>query len=535
MPIISYRANLTAAEFPFIFENSGQTIIVSGVDQAGIVPAGQEARDLVVPQILYCHNVVPIKAGIRSCGFRLRIGALPEGGGGKAGHLFSFNDGHSLTPFMFPRVEFDWFKPVGASEPYTWTLQETKASTFGNRKYTANVNGVQYLCAGHDAGSIDYDDIRPLYKYNAGVGTFDAVVLTGAPALSTLHGLLGSFGYLILWDSAQIYWSSTIDPTDFTPSLITGAGNGGIQELHGEIVTCVPTRTGFIIFGQDNAVCAIYTGNLRYPFSFRAIKGCGGITRTSNQPVNPQYLNLTTTASIAAATFALTTAGLQQIEGDAAENVLTSASEFIFGEHFEDYDEDADLFTRTDGIMPKAIAAVANRFLILSYGVPGQEFFSYALIYDSDYKRWGKVKIDHVSVYEWITPGVSTSGDEAANSIAFVGIDASVRTVNTNVYDSGSGPGIAFLGKYQLQRGDFCRMQAIEVQNVVQGAAFDVAVYTSLNGRTLQPPVTPMLFENSFQFRGYNLDTAGINHTVRFAGRFNLNTLVFDFIQAGFR
>lgn len=74
-----------------------------------------------------------------------------------------------------------------------------------------------------------------------------------------------------------IAWSSLIDPTDFTPSLVTGAGGGAVQGAKGDIVCCVSHTIGLVIYTNQNAVAAPTSGNARYPFNFRELVASGGI------------------------------------------------------------------------------------------------------------------------------------------------------------------------------------------------------------------------------------------------------------------
>jgi hypothetical protein len=70
---------------------------------------------------------------------------------------------------------------------------------------------------------------------------------------------------LLAWNETTLYWSSTTDPTDFTPSLATGAGSGGVQNIKGAITIAAPISTGLIVYSNQNAVAAVYSGNARFP------------------------------------------------------------------------------------------------------------------------------------------------------------------------------------------------------------------------------------------------------------------------------
>jgi hypothetical protein len=82
-----------------------------------------------------------------------------------------------------------------------------------------------------------------------------AVTLTGLVAADIL-GVVGVSGYLIAWTKSVIAWSSLLSPTDFTPSLATGAGGGSVQGARGDIVVCLAHTVGFVVYTNQNAVAA---------------------------------------------------------------------------------------------------------------------------------------------------------------------------------------------------------------------------------------------------------------------------------------
>lgn len=82
---------------------------------------------------------------------------------------------------------------------------------------------------------------------------------------------------LAFGDGNSVAWSSVLDPTDFIPSLITGAGAGQIEGAQGETIAAIAIQGGIIFLNATNATSALYQSNGRYPFMFNTIVGCGDL------------------------------------------------------------------------------------------------------------------------------------------------------------------------------------------------------------------------------------------------------------------
>ena len=77
---ITYRANLSAKAFPFISDNWGRTVITAGPDNTfnrQVSSAEDLDRDAGIPQIYYCHNVMPFAQGFQSVSY---LDVIPAGG-----------------------------------------------------------------------------------------------------------------------------------------------------------------------------------------------------------------------------------------------------------------------------------------------------------------------------------------------------------------------------------------------------------------------------------------------------------------------
>jgi hypothetical protein len=95
-------------------------------------------------------------------------------------------------------------------------------------------------------------------------------------AANDILGIVSSYNYLILYTATTVLWSSTTTPTDFSESLVSGAGNEIPGNLKGDITFCKEHLAGFFIYTAKNVVFAVYTGNSRYPWKFREVGGSSG-------------------------------------------------------------------------------------------------------------------------------------------------------------------------------------------------------------------------------------------------------------------
>ena len=121
-----------------------------------------------------------------------------------------------------------------------------------------------------------------------------------------LRGMISFGNYVILFTDDEIRWC---DPNDFTEFTVGGASLAGvskISELRGRIVTCVPDKTGFIIYGTENMIHAAFSGDSSNPWIFSEIINSSGLQEIDHKPVVTHtaenqnfHVALTTTAGLA--------------------------------------------------------------------------------------------------------------------------------------------------------------------------------------------------------------------------------------------
>lgn len=514
MAQISYRGNLSAKSFPLLSTNMGQSVIVGGPDQLGLSPNVQGVDDIHtdrgIPQIYYGHNVMPTEEGIQSVGFTRST----------LSSSFGFKNIYTLRDTVGNRVLFShksdgssWVLPVGA---ITWIQTTLILSTANSTTTVATINGQTYI----------YFSNIGCYIYDVGSNTLIPIVFTGLVA-TTILGIVAASGYMIAYTMDSIAWSSTVprvlptDPFDFVPSLVTGAGGGKIEAANSNITICKAHYLGVIIFTEDNAVAAIYSGNATYPFNFREIVGAGGLK-------DPAFI---ASEGILGAYYSFTNSGLQLVNLSAAQTVYPLFTDFLSGKVFEDFDTDALAFVTQilTSPMKKAVSVITDRYLVLSYGVTA---LTHALIYDFQYRRVGKVKINHVACFD-LKYGNPEFFDVARQSFAFLQADGSIQIIN---FDTGSAnrSGVIILGKYQYVRSRLLTLDEVSIENITSSHTFNLYNLVSLDGKNSVRYDTYQA-DSTAGHRVYNSRKTGINHSLLGVGTFNLVSIELKFHVGGNR
>lgn len=492
------RLNLAAAAFPFLSEFSGRGIIVKQSDQNYIPTVTSKEdldKDVGVPALYYCHNVISTGQGYQAVNYVPAIPALPISN--FLGIIAVIDDaGHKLY--------LGW---DGNGKIY-----KAASPGFNNWVYVQTIPEF----ATHEITSCVISGKTYIYVANIGCYVFDFIttntlvvqVLTGITATAVL-GIFACQGYMLVYSTNSVLWSSLIDPTDFVPSLATGAGGGAVQNIRGDIVCCIAHTIGFVIYTNQNAVAAVNSGNTRYPFNFRELVASGGLFSK----------DLVTYDSNTGSHYSYTTSGLQLISLQQAQTTIPELTDFIAGSVFEDYDETVDEFivTHLTSPMKKKLTLIADRYLVISYGIVS---LTHALIYDTILKRWSKLRLDHIHCFEFALLQAETSVESPRRSMAFLKSDGSVVTLRIDTRDSNAS-GIVLLGKIQYIRQRVTTLHTVEVENVQPGAAFDLIDFYTLDGKTLQKKYG-YCFDTSTLVRKFAFAQVGVNHSLLFKGNFNL-------------
>jgi len=265
MTQVPYRANLSAMAFPFLSGLAGQSVIVKQADQnyaATITSKEDLDKDIGIPTLYYCHNIIATAQGYQSIDYTPQIASA--GVINFAGEFAVIDATTSGKAYIGYTAAGDLYY---CSDPYySWVPMTAIPVIAGKVVTTAYINGVTYI----------YFALVGCYTFDFTTHQLVAVTLTSLVA-NTVLGIVAVQGYLLAWSKSSIAWSSLVSATDFTPSLVTGAGGGSVQGAKGDIVACVSHTIGLVIYTNQNAVAAPTSGNARYPFNFRELVASGGL------------------------------------------------------------------------------------------------------------------------------------------------------------------------------------------------------------------------------------------------------------------
>lgn len=526
MSQLPFRANLSSGFFPLLSRQQGRTVIIPGKDQFYkdrlTINQPQSPEDEGIPQIYYCHNVMPASGGLSSIGFNSQLAGLV----GKTDfndifllrdineNKFLFSSG--LTTNYINNANFGGWNAVGGPTSALVTV--------------AYINGFTYI----------FFKGVGLYQYNSVTNTLDVVALTGVTA-SALNGICASSGFLIAWDNFSVYRSKPVSILDFTPDATQGSGASIPQDIKGQIVCCLPILAGFIIYTTKNAVGATFSNNIRYPFIYKEVQGSAGVTapnQVSWQENTGEH-------------YAWTQDGLQIVNKTQAKQVFPEVTDFLTCNLLEDLDNTTNtLFeTKLTANLQIRVATIAQSFVVISYGINS---YTFALIYDLKYKRWGKIKTTHAAVFEFILPnlngdlswsdlgtlawsdlGVSSWSDlgtqlqtteTANNTLAFLGLDGTVITVDFS-WTGVNQAGVLIMGKYQYIRNRWLSMQEINIECEDPDSNFQLFLLASLDGKNVNSTTELIANYINQQTRQYNSDIQGLNESLLFKGTFSLISL----------
>jgi hypothetical protein len=372
-----------------------------------------------------------------------------------------------------------------------------------------------------------------------------------------IGGIASSNGYLLIWSGLTVHWAlwdgASFDFIEYAAGEVTGAGYQIPEDVKGPITALVPVTGGFIIFTTKNAVAAFYnSNNFASPWIFRQISNAGGIE---------SYEQTTEDANLGAI-YAHTTGGLQRITLNAAETSFPDVTDFLGLRLQETFNPSSLQFERglvTADFFTK-LSFCGQRFLVISYGTyPG--IYSYALVYDAELKRWGKLRLAHRDCFAY-----SYGSQEAPLTYAMLG-DVPYEDMDTIAYEDAVIAGgnltyprqsVAFLletgevklavmdtrepeddsqafvllGRFQLTRSRLSTLHEVEIEGLVAGGT--VGVLRSTNGRTFASSELGYLREQSDDFAEYGFDmVTGKNFTLFVKGNFYLSSAILHVTNDG--
>lgn len=526
MTQITFRGNMQSMTFPLLSRDSSATIIDAQADQTYIPRVSAEGAvpaDRGVAGAFFCENIMPSTYGWQSVGYKNLISPLSSG-------------------YLIDRVVLVKGATVSTVPPVP---PETEPTTVITPTGNQTLLGISYLGSSRKVVTIDvttngWKDVSIsgviltasselytatlngstfIYISNLGCFVYNDVTnsLTSVELLSLepeeIVGIAAANGYMIAWSTSAISWSSVVNVLDFEPSDTTGAGGGQLQEATGDIVCVVTTSLGFLVYTVSNVVSALYSGNEAYPFSFKALASSGGITDIS------QVTEEMSTSS----QYAYTSNGLQQVSHQRCNTTLPNVTDFLESRYIEEYDYQQDEIIEQVLSVPvaKVLAVVSDRYFVISYGVNIGPTKTQAIIIDTAQTRMGKLKFDHVQVFELARIG-NVLQETPRGSIALLSNDGRISTVNFDEMTEKS-QAVLYLGKYQIARSNGIELQEILLSNTQLGANFSLSILPSIDSKNFVDPVIPYLYSDHKDIKHFLVDgPAATNQSVVLKGTFNI-------------
>lgn len=499
-----YPIALKDASFPMLSELQPRTVIGATVGKA----PSQDER----PSVAYCHNIMPVTEGYNSVSYLPVVQALdPSATAPFSDVRTAYGDNLSRIYLVWDALGSVFALLEGAT---SWlsipaTIPATGGFGFDPDTVTiGTVNGVSYIF---------YTGIGA-FTYNETTNTLDSVTLVGLD-ISKVLGVVESAGYLVAYTDLAIAWSSTIDPTDFVPSTVTGAGGGNVAGIAGPILFITSNTLGLLVYAKANTLAGTFTGNVQFPWKFRKVPGAkGGVS-----------LDLIAYEAESNEQFVYSKAGLQTITSQRATVILPEITDFLAGKRFEDFNGTTLEYELTDLVstMKKKLKFIASRYLVISYGI---DSFTHALVIDRALNRMGKLRINHTDCFEYI----DDQSEVAKESLAFLLADGSVSVLDFSATADSSG--VLIMGKLQASYTRRLTLLGVEVENaaasdnsplvVTDQATIDGKNFTNVEGK---------LSYTEGKLTEYVWKVDAVNHSLVFIGKLNAVSLIVRYFVTGRR
>ena len=581
MAVTRYKLALNNARFPLVSSWGQRAVVVPGSDLTTRTFRGyqgaEENLDYNIPQILGGENFVPVTNGVKSVGY-VKIGDQFDGVFKGFDQVFPLRDDEENAVLFSPAGGRNFRKTLsGAWSEFLlenlWAAQSpalylsttstnTPATAKVSRAYVDGRTIVAYsnIALTDTDGSPDRDEDGSLYVWNPSTQALELIYpfddsgefrnLPTEVAIGTIGGVASSNGYLLVWSGLSIYWAfwdgTSFDFAPFKNGAATGSGGQIPEDVQGPITAVIPVSGGFIIFTTKNAVAAFYTANnFEQPWVFRAISNAGGIESYEQATVDGNLSSI----------YAYTTGGLQRISLNSAESDFPDVTDFLGGRWIEHFNTDSLTFHsgQVNAEFFVKVTYCGQRLLVISYGTyPG--VYSYALVYDMQLQRWGKLRIVHRDCFSysygsqegdltyaavWDVSyedlGETTYEDMVVasspivypkQSVAFLLATGEIRIAVLDYREKlDTSESFVVIGRNQLSRARLSTLHEAEIEGLRPGGR--VAVMTSSNGHTFDKREEGVLREQAGDYSEWGFDMpTGKNHTLFIKGDFSLTTLI---------
>lgn len=519
-----YKVDIRSAKLPTLAYLQTRTIIGA---VSGEAPAVEDR-----PGLVYGHNILPTNYGVVSVAYNPIVAPYFEdvspAGFSAILEVYATDGTRIYWALGYRGLSFVLNAVSGVWAPVDWSVAWLDFNFNPDSVTLAKVNGISYMYNNNPALTDPEDRvIYTLVPDGMGAYVLTPIVTTGLD-MTNIIGISSANGYLIAYTAQAIAWSSTIDPTDFVPSKVTGAGGGKLAEISGPIRFIHPHPAGIIVYADDNMVMGTITGNPNYPFRFKEIPDSKGALDANSVAYEANALQH----------FAYTNAGVTSVTPTGAEVILPELTDFLGGEVLEDY-VGAGEFDRIElsTSLFKRFTYISGRYLVISYGTTYSTVddripkYTYALVVDTVLRRMGKLKIDHIDVIE-LTLDQQEIGKQAMAFMSYSG-KVVVADVTGRIPAEDS---VVLLGKFQLVRTHGLSIQGVEIENITTTETeFTCLLLSSLDGKNTDFISAPALAQSSSNYRRYSCRATGKNHMLELTGTFHITTAQINFVNAGRR
>jgi hypothetical protein len=529
MAIRTFRTNIEAAHFPLLTSYFGRSVAVRSPDDGDYIVtdsfSGTAANDEIgIIQPIYMHNVMPVSHGLQSVHYKVRL---------DNGLLTNFDFDQAIILRTQSEHEHILAPAQGINyvtkDSKTWTATASPDSIKRGGLVTKAYVGQRTFVAYQKGG---------VFEYSNEFGALIPVTLTGVNA-NEFDGICYSNNFMLGYTSDTVYWSSTLNPTDFTPSLSNGAGSSKLTFARGAIVSVLPIHNGYVIYTTRNAISAYWTGDLQAPWVFREIPGAAGIVTNEHVSHDSNY----------AAHFAWTTSGFMQISKEGGVVSFPEITDFLTCGRLEEYIGNVNktgkgtpefagagsvsetqfnlnacsnqLATWTyETPLRVKVAFVGSRFITVSYGMKGR--LTHALVYDLALKRWGKLRVNHVDIFEYHTAGEELAFD-VKHTFGVLQEDGTILTVDFT-HDTAAPDSVVLFGRVQHNRSSMTTLLNVSFDGVIYKTT-NVRFMPSIDGATNLPDYYPKcLIHNNNTIKVGGRVTAR-NFLVKLHGQFSISNM----------
>lgn len=533
MPVA--RLNTQVAYIPLLSSWIGENVLApqeidkNFVVRSSFVGNTQQDKDIGIPMPIYAENVLPLTHGWESVSYGHKIKRMR--GEERFDQLINLKSGNTENVLFSP----------GQGRNYTvrngqWLLGP-QLGNFAGFVTSAFLKLKTYVF---------YQ--RHLLLVWDGNHSVPQQVNFSALNIQNIDGVCAANNYLIAWNETSIFWSSTLDPLDFTPSLSSGAGTQNPTQVRGKIIACLPMADGFIIYTSANAISASWSGNIRYPWNMKEIPGSSGIR-------SPEHVSYDSNFD---GHYAWTLDGLQLISKSGARPIYPEFSDFIAGKTVEEYigptnfqpfadlapawkSETQDLLSQPIGpnILVQyrlqeepwiKVTLVGSRYVLFSYGFKEKGNYDYVIVYDIALARFGKLKISHVDAFNYFPQPAEEA--ETKTAIGFLQRDGSVYIVKPDTFSEGRG--ILVYGRLKAMHGQWLDLEGVKIETQKKLTP-RLWVATSFNGAEMTRPELGFLASDTPRTKEWYCRTGGDSVSLIFDGDFSITSLTVDFQLGGAR